>query len=197
MTWLRRGSAPKFALAATTPRRRCRLDLFGHGPIEDGHLRPRQRAISWTPRRAVDHDESTDAIGDDVGPFDRQPEGHRPAHRVTNDDCFAKVEPVQHCGDIVNQPAEAERRRHRRGAAEAAMVDGDHAADRPPPAVRPAGQRPAGRHRTRGAGAPVSRHRTPRRAASRRRRCRWHGSVCSGRRGHRPNRGPSWRRARR
>ena len=110
--------------------------LFGHGPIEDGHLRPSQRAISWAPRRAVDHDEHTNAIGDDVGPFDRQAERHRPRHRVTNDDRFEEVEPVQHCGDIVNQPAEAECRRHRR-AAEAAMVDGDHA-DLPPP---PCGQR--------------------------------------------------------
>ena len=106
-------------------------DVLGQGPVECRRLRPRQGTISRSSGRAVDQHQRRDAVGDDVRTFDSETERHRATHRVAHHDGAAEIEHAEHGGEIVDQPVEAERRRHRRRAAETPLVDGDH-----PPATR-------------------------------------------------------------
>ena len=59
--------------------------------------------------------------------LDRETQRHRAPHGVADHDGAAEIERVQHGGDVVDEPVEAEGRGHRRRAAEPAVVHGDHA----------------------------------------------------------------------
>lgn len=62
----------------------------------------------------------------DLGFADGQPERHRTTHRVADDDDLVQVEPAEHHRHVVDRPIEGERLRHRRRAAEAALVHRHH-----------------------------------------------------------------------
>jgi hypothetical protein len=68
--------------------------------------------------------------------IDSENKRHRAAHGVAHHDGVAEIEHAQHGGEIVDQPVEAEGRRHRGRTAESPLVHGDHA--------------PATRHQLRG-----------------------------------------------
>ena len=95
-------------------------------PVECRHLGPHQGSVRWPPGRAVDQYEGRDAVGDDVRAMDGQAESNGAAHGMADDDGLPQVESLQHRGRVVDEPAEAEHRRHRGRPSEAAVIHGHH-----------------------------------------------------------------------
>ncbi len=61
-----------------------------------------------------------------AGTIDREAEGYAATHRVPDDDRVPQVERLEDGRCVVDETREPEHRRHRGGAAEAALVNRDH-----------------------------------------------------------------------